>query len=105
MQEYIKKILGSGHNTTLTISNDEIKDILKIVNSLADFGEVSETIKIEAKEQKGGFLSMLLGTLGASTLAGKGVIRAGEGTARVGYGSKKSSLKKLFDSTLSINKL
>ena len=53
----------------------------------------SETIKNEAKEQKGGFLSMLLGTLGASLLGdmlpGKGVIRAGEG-----YGSKRSSLKK-----------
>ena len=43
-----------------------------------------ETIKNEAKEQKGGFLSMLLGTLGASLLGncltGKGTIRAGEGT-------------------------
>ena len=43
---------------------------------------------------------MLLGTLGASLLgnklAGKGFIRAGEGTVRVGYGSKKSSLKKIF---------
>ena len=41
---------------------------------------------------------MLLGTLGASLLGnmlvGKGVIRAGEGTARVGYGSKRSSFKK-----------
>ena len=96
-----KTILGSGHNTTLIISNDEMKDILKLVKSLEDSGllleGVSETIKNEAKEQKGGFLSMLLGTLGASqlgnTLAGKGVIRAGEGTARVGYESKKSSLK------------
>ena len=100
-----KKILGSGQNTTLIISNDEIKDILKIVKSLEDSGlllleGVSETVKNEAKEQKGGFLSMLLGTLGASLfgnmLAGKGVIRAGERTARVGYGSKKSSLKKNF---------
>ena len=43
---------------------------------------------------------MLLGTLGASLLgnmlAGKGLIIAGEGTARAGYGSKKSSLKKIF---------
>ena len=100
-----KKILGSGQNTTLIISNDEMKDILKIVKSLEDSGlllleGVSETVKNEAKEQKGGFLSMLLGTLGASLLgnmlAGKGVIRAGERTARVGYGSKKSSLKKNF---------
>ena len=109
-----KKILGSGRNTTLIISNDEMKDILKIVKSLEDSGlllleGVSETVKNEAKEQKGGFFSMLLGTLGASLLgnmlAGKGVIRAGERTARVGYGSKKSSLKKTFDSSPSINKL
>ena len=72
-------------------------DILKIVKSLEG---VSETIQNEAKEQRGGFLSMLLGTLGASLLGDlltknfKGVIRAGEGTIRAGYGSKKSSLKK-----------
>ena len=79
-----------------------MKDILKLVKSLEDSGllleGVSETIKNEAKEQKGGFLSVLLGTLGANLLgnmlAGKGVIRAGEGTVRVGYGSKRSSLKK-----------
>ena len=104
MQEYIKKILGCGHNTTLIISNDEMKNILKIVKSLENSGlllqGVSERNKNEAKEQKGGFLSMILDTFGASLLgnmlAGKGVIRAGEGTARVGYGSKNSSLKKIF---------
>ena len=114
-----KKILGSGHNTTLIISNDEMNNILKIVKSLIEnsgllLEGVSETIKNEAKEQKGGFLIMLLDTLGASPLgnmlAGKGVIRAGEGTARVLYGFKKSSLKDLrfktfFDSTPSSNKL
>ena len=86
----------------LIISNDQMKDILKIVKSLENSGllleGVSETIKNEAKEQKGGFLSMLLGTLGASLLgnmlAGKRVIRAGEGTARVGYGSKRYSIKR-----------
>ena len=104
-----KKILGSGsdhNNTILIISNDEIDDIIKIVKSLEDSGVllkgVSETIQNEAKEQRGGFLSMLLGSLGASLLgdilskglSGKGVIRAGEGTIRAGYGSKRSSLKK-----------
>ena len=93
-------MLGSGV-TTLIISNDEMDDILKIVISLENSGlllkGVSETIQHEAKEQRGGFLSMLLGTLGASLLgdifSGKGVIRAGEGTIRAGYGSKKPSLK------------
>ena len=70
MQEYIKKILVSGHNTTSTISNDEMKDVLEIFRSLEDsvllLKGVSETIKNKAKERKGGFLSMLLGTLGAS---------------------------------------
>ena len=64
-----KKILGSGHDnsTTLIISNDEMDGILKIVKSLEDSAVllkgVSETIQHEAKEQRGGILSMLLGTL------------------------------------------
>ena len=66
-----KKMLGSGA-TTLIISNDEMDDILKIVKSLENSGlllkGVSETIQHEAKEQRGGFRSMLLGTLGASLL-------------------------------------
>ena len=78
-----------------------MNDILKIVKSLEDSGillkRLSETIKNEAKEQKGGFLLMLLGTLGASlrgdllikNLSGRGVVRAGEGTIRAGYASKK----------------
>ena len=62
MQEYIKKILGSGHNknTNLIFSNDEMDDILKILKSLEDSGVllkgVNETIQNEAKEQRGGFL-------------------------------------------------
>ena len=99
-----KKMLGSGM-TTLIISNDEMNDILKIVKSLENSGlllkGVSETIQHEAKEQRGAFLSMLLGTLGASLLgdilskglSGKGVIRAGEGTIRAGYGSERPSVK------------
>ena len=103
-----KKVLGSGHNnnTNLIISNDEMDDIFKIVKSLEDSGlllkDVSETIQNEAKEQRGGFLSMLLGTLGASLLgdlltkklSGKGIIKGGEGVIRASYGSKRSSLKK-----------
>ena len=53
---------------------------------------------MKAKEQRGGFLSMLFGILGASLLgdilSSKGVIRAGEGTIRAGYGSKRPSVKK-----------
>ena len=104
MEVLQKKMLGSGA-TTLIISNDEMDGILKIVKSLENSGVllkgVSERIQHEAKEQRGGFLSMLLGNLGASLpgdilskgLSGKGVVRAGEGTIRAGYGSKGSSLK------------
>ena len=125
-----KKILGSGrchssssasHNTTtLIISNDEINDIIKIVKSLEDSGlllkGVTRTVQNEVKKQKGGFLSMLLGTLGASLLGnlftGKGVKttsqgrginrarkgkgeeinRAGEGVLRAGYGSRSCEM-------------
>ena len=66
-----KKILRSGI-TTLIISNDEMKDVIRIVKSLKDSGlllkGVSETVQNDAKEQKEGFLTMLLGTLGASLL-------------------------------------
>ena len=109
-----KKVFGSGrrssylasHVTILIISNEEMNDIIKIVKSLEESGlfrkGVSETIKNEAKEQKGGFLRMLLGTLGASLWgilltdkdtiradevtmkASEGTIRAGEGTIRSG---------------------
>ena len=58
--------------TTLIISNEEMEDIMKIVKSLEDSGIlikcVKEKIKNEAKEQKGGFLRILLGTLGANIL-------------------------------------
>ena len=64
-----------------------MNDIMKIVQALEDSNillkGVTKTIKNETKEQKGGFLSMLLGTLGASLLgnllAGKGIVRAGSG--------------------------
>ena len=105
-----KKILGSGSSSgskiTLIISNDEMKDIIEIIKSFKDSGlllkGVSETIQYEAKEQKGGFLSMLLGTLGGSLLGnilaekgaivtsqGQGVNRAGERIVKASYGNKK----------------
>ena len=74
-----------------------MEDIMKIVKSLEDsdllLRGVRETIQNEVKEQKGGFLRVLLGTLEASllgnALAGKGMNRAKEGIVRAGCGSKK----------------
>ena len=66
-----KNILGSG-NTTLIISNKDMNDLIKIVKSLEDSGlllkGVTESVQSEVKKQKGGFLSMLLGTLGPNLL-------------------------------------
>ena len=83
MQEYIKIILGSG-NTTLIISNEEMNDIIKIVQALKDSNILLKggTNTIE----KGGFLSMLLGTLGASLL---GNLLTGKGIESIGYGNNK----------------
>ena len=90
-----KEILGSG-NTTLIISNNDMEDLIKIVKSLEGSGlllkGVAESVQNEVKEQKGGFLSMLWGTLGArllgNLLSGKGIYRAGKcrGTHRAGEG-------------------
>ena len=119
MQETIKKILGSGNhpshnnnNTILIISNDEMKDIIKIVKSPEHSSLLPEGFSKalnEAKEQRGGFLSMLLGILGARLLGniltdkgaiaksvseetnskrqGRGINRARVGILRAGYGS------------------
>ena len=97
-----KKILGSGGHTTLIISNKDMEDLMKIVKSLENSGlllnGVTESVQNEIKEQKVGFISMLLGTLGASLLGnllpgrgtnkkGKGIHGAGEGIVRVGEGN------------------
>ena len=77
-----KKIFGSGM-TTLITSNEEMINTMKKINFIEDTGFlikcVSETIKNEAKEQRGGFLIMLLGTLGVSLL---GSLLTGNGTKR-----------------------
>ena len=95
-----KKMYGSG-TATLIISNEEMNDIMKIVQALEDSNillkGVTKTIKNEIKEQNGGFLSMLLGTLGASLLgdlltkdlSGKRTVRAGQGTMKATEGLKK----------------
>ena len=94
---------------TLIISNEEMGDFVKIVKSLEGSGlllkGVAETVQNEVKEQKGGFLSILLGTLGASLLGnlltgkgiyragkGKGINRAGEGVLRAGYGNNNNKM-------------
>ena len=101
------KIHGSG--VKLIIEEEDMKDIMKIIEVLENSGILlkgaSKTIENETKEQRGGFLSMLLGTLGASLLGnlltgGKGIMRAGEGSVasrakgegivRAGEGSKKN---------------
>ena len=79
------------------ISNEEINDLMKIVQALKSSGillkQVFEAIKNETKEQKEGFLSMLLGTLGATLLGNlltaKGSVKAGERTMRAGEEIKK----------------
>ena len=90
-------------NITLIISNEEMNDIMKIIQTL-EYSDillkgVTKTIKNETKEQKRGFLRMLLGTLEASLfgnlLTGKGILRAGcgnkkgRGIVRSGTGNNK----------------
>ena len=84
-----KKIPGSG--VKLIIEQEDMNDIMKIIKALENSGillkGVTKTIENETKEQKGGFLSMLLGTLGASLLGnllsgGKGIVRAGKGSKK-----------------------
>ena len=111
-----KKIHGSGATkgagVKLIIEQEDMKDIMKIIEALENSGillkGVSKTIKDETKEQRGGFFSMLLGTLGASLLGnllsggkgsvasrakGEGIMRAGDGIVRARSGSKKKQTK------------
>ena len=89
-----KKIHGSG--VKLIIEQEDMNDIMKIIEALENSGTllkgVKKTIENETKEQRGGLLSMLLGTLGASLLGnlltgGKGMMTAGEGIVKAGEGS------------------
>ena len=95
-----KKIHGS-ETTILMISNEEMYDIMNIIQALKDstilLKGVTKTIKNETQVQKGGFLNMLLGNLGASflgnMLTGKGIVRAAyqnnkqKRLVRAGYGN------------------
>ena len=92
-----KKIHGSG--VKLIIEEEDMQDIINIIKELENsdilLKGVSKTIENEIKEQRGGFLSMLLGTLGASLLGnlltGKGIMRAGDGIVGAGEESKKKT--------------
>ena len=99
-----KKIYGSG--VKLIIEQEDMNDIMKIIEALGNsdilLKGVTKAIGNETKEQGGGFLGMLLGTLGASLLgnlltggkgimrAGDGIVRAGDAIVRAGEGSKKT---------------
>ena len=103
-----KKIHGSG--VKLIIEQEDMNDIIKIIEALENSGillkGISKTIENETKEQRGGFLSMLLGTLGANLLGnlltGKGIMRAGDGIVRAGEGSGS---KKTLNSLLPFHRL
>ena len=96
-----KKTYGSGL-TTLIISNEKMNEIMEIIQALEDSNILlkgaTKTIKNDINEQKGGFLGMLLGSLGASLLgnmlAEKRIVRAGSGNkkgkgiVRAGYGKE-----------------
>ena len=105
-----KKIHGSG--VKLIIEQEDMNDIIKITEALENsdilLKGVSKPIENETNEQRGGSLSMLLGTLGVSLLgnlltggkgmmrAGEGIVRAGDGIVRAGEGSKKNKLNLLL---------
>ena len=98
-----KKIHGSG--VKLIIEQEDMNDIMKIIEALENSGillkGVSKMIENETKEQTRGFLSMLLGTLGAILLGnlstgGKGMMIAGNGIVHAGEGSKKTHLNSLL---------
>ena len=95
-----KMIHGSG--IKLIIEEEDMNDIMKIIEALENsdilLKGVTKTIENETKEQKGGFLSMLLGTLGASLLGNllsgaKSIMRAGDGIVRAGEGNAVSKAK------------
>ena len=105
-----KKIHGS--EVKLIIEQEDMNDIITIIEALENSSVllkgVSKTIENETKEQRGGFLSKLLGTLGASLLGnlltGKGIMRAGDGIVRAGEGSGSKKKSKFTITFSSINK-
>ena len=98
-------LLHNNNNAILIISNDEMKDTVEIVESLEDSGllpeRANETIQNKAKEQRGQFLSMLLGRLGASLLGDilkdRGINRAGKRIVRAGSANKRQYYERKTD--------
>ena len=103
-----KSMLGSGVNSDnkmnnnhnhiqFIISTGDVNDIIEIIELLEEhnflINGISETVKNEVNEQKGGFLSLLLRTLGASIL---GNLLSGKGIYRTGYGNKIQSMNQNF---------
>ena len=106
-----KRIHGSG--VKLIIEQKDLNHIMKIIEALENSGillkGVSKMIENETKEQRGGFLSTLLGTLGASLLGnlltgGKGMMRAGDGIIRAGDRSRSKKTPEFAVTFSSINK-
>ena len=97
-----KKLLGSVY-VTLIISNKEMNDIMKIVKSLEEIvlliNLVRKAIKNEAKEQKGGFLGMLLGTLRTNLV---GNLSTGKG--KIEHVKEELVKVRIFNSALSFKK-
>ena len=104
-----KRMRGEG--IKLVIEQEDMNDIMKIIEALENSGillkGVKKAIENETKEQRGGFLSMLLGTLGASLLGnllnGKGIMRAGDGIVRAGEESGSKNTPKFTVAISSIN--
>ena len=103
MVEYKKKMRG----VKLVIEQEDMNDIMKIIEALENSGislkGVTKRTENETKEQRGGFLSMLLGILGASLLGnlltgGKGIVRAREEVVRACEGVKKNKFSATFSS-------
>ena len=101
-----KNVLGTGNHTTLIISNDDLNDLLKVIKSLENNGTlldgITEAVKGEVKEQKGGFLSTLPSVVSSVLLSS--ILCSGKGVIRADYGSNRSSLKN-FDSTTPFNEI
>ena len=92
MQEFKKYIYGFGPTTSI-VSNEEMNDIMEIVQALGYFNillkGVTKAVRNETKEQGGGFLGTLVGTLGSILL---GNFLSEEEIVRAGSDNKKREI-------------